>query len=72
MKSSLELRSRLAFGGEILAHQATFLPVGRCVGGDSSLLFHSDVQHFTGFRPVFDMNRNKLTVAQSLLTEVLR
>jgi hypothetical protein len=72
MKSALEFRTRLAFGGEILAHQATFLPVGPFDRGHFSRFSYSDMQYFTGFRPVFNMNRDKLTVAQSLLTEVLR
>ena len=72
MKSAVQFRSRLAFGGEILAQSATFLPVepGRlCADRD---IFTPEQQHFAGFLPVLNFNRKNLTVAQPLLKEVLR
>lgn len=72
MNAALKTCFRPARDGEILAHAATFLPVEPAGSGDFSPLFQSEGQHFTGFGPVFNINRKNLTVAHSLLMEVLR
>ena len=70
MKTALSFRSRLAFGGEILTQQATFLPVGPVDADREAAIYASEMQHFTGFLPVFRINKKYLTVAQPLLKEV--
>jgi len=72
MKTALEFRSRLAFGGEILAQSATFLP-----GEPSRLpadgeIYTPEMRHLCGFLPVWNFNRKNLTVAQPLLKGDLR
>ena len=72
MRTAIQFRSRLAFGGEILAHHATFLPVEASKPSASEEIYTSEVQHLAGFLPVFNFNRKNLTVAQPLLKEELR
>jgi hypothetical protein len=64
--------SRLAFGGEILAQQATFLPVARAQADDTRGVYALERQHLTGFLPTFNFNRKNLTVARPLLKEQLQ
>lgn len=72
MRTALQFRSRLAFGGEILAQQATFLPVMPARQTDDGEIYTSEMQHLAGFLPVFNINRKNLTVAQPLLKEKSR
>ena len=72
MKSALQFRSRLAFGWEILAHTATFLPVTPAVRDAGAEIYAPEPRHLGGFLPFLNFNRKKLTMAQPLLKEVLR
>jgi hypothetical protein len=72
MKTALQFRSRLAFGGEILAQSVTFLPVEPARRADDGEIYTPEMQHLAGFLPVFNFNRKNLTVAQPLLKEELR
>jgi hypothetical protein len=72
MKTALQFRSRLAFGGEILAQQVPFLPVESAGSSAREAIYASEMQHLAGFLPVFNINRKNLTVAQPLLKEELR
>ena len=72
MKTTLQLRSRLAFGREILAQRMTFLPVDPARPAETGPNYAEEMQHSSGFLPFFNINRKKLTVAQPLLWEVLR
>ena len=72
MKSAVQFRSRLAFGGEILAQSATFLPVAPARAAAEPAIYTSEMQHFAGFLPVLNFNQKNLTVAQPLLKEDLR
>jgi hypothetical protein len=72
MKSALELRCRLAFGREILAWQATFLPVEPARPAGTGPNYAAEMQHSGGFLPDFNINRKKMTVARPLLLEELR
>ena len=67
-----QFRSRLAFGGEILAQQATFLPVAPARSPDRGTIYTPETRHLAGFLPIFNFNRKNLTVAQPLLKETLR
>jgi hypothetical protein len=72
MTKSLQFRSHLAFGGEILAGTATFLPVesGRRHAGQE--MAAPEMQHLAGFLPVLNFNRENFAVAQPLLKGGLR
>jgi hypothetical protein len=72
MKTALQFRSRLAFGGEILAQPATFLPGATLRPAADLEIFTPELQHLAGFLPVLNFNRKKMTLAQPLLKEVLR
>lgn len=72
MKSALQFRSRLAFGGELLAQSATFLPGEPARPPADGGIYTQEMQHFAGFLPVLNFNRKILTVAQPLLKQVLR
>jgi hypothetical protein len=72
MRTALQFRSRLAFGGEILAQPATFLPVSLAAADDDTAIYTSEMRHSAGFLPVFNFNRKKMTLAQPLLKEDLR
>ena len=72
MKSAVQFRSRLAFGGEILAQSATFLPGDTARPAAAGEIYTPEMQHLAGFLPVLNFNRKNLTVAQPLLKEVLR
>jgi len=72
MKTALQLRSRLAFGREILTQQDTFLPVPRNQEDESGTSYRAEMQHSGTFLPFFSLNRKNLIVAQPLLLEVLR
>jgi hypothetical protein len=72
MNTPFQFRSRLAFGGEILTQQATFLPVKTVLTTGPSANYVVNLQHSAGFLPVFNFNRKNLTVAQPLLMEELR
>jgi hypothetical protein len=72
MKNSVQFRSRLAFGGEILAQQATFLPVAPDQSSPERWIYLSERRHSGGFLPVFNPHGKKMIVAQPLLREVLR
>jgi hypothetical protein len=72
MKTAVQFRSRLAFGGEILAQQATFLPVQPAPSLGGGHICTSEMQHLAGFLPVLNINRKNLTVAQPLLSEESR
>jgi hypothetical protein len=72
MNTPFQFRQRLATRGEILAQQVTFLPVEATRPGQPPALYAPEMQHFGGFLPIFDPSRKKMTVAQSLLKEVLR
>jgi hypothetical protein len=67
-----QFRSRLAFGGEILAQSATFLPVAPARPAAAGEICTSEMRHLAGFLPVLNFNRKNLTVAQPLLKEDLR
>lgn len=72
MKTAIQFRSRLAFGGEILAQSATFLPVEPARPFAEEEIYAPEMQHLAGFLPVLNFNRKNLTVARPLLKEVLR
>ena len=72
MKTALQFRSHLAFGGEILAECATFLPVEPAGHQATGNLYTPELRHLWGFLPIFNFNRKNLTVAQPLLKETLR
>jgi hypothetical protein len=72
MNSTVQFRSHLAFGGEILTQQATFLPVESPCQRDEAPFYMLKMQHFAGFPLFFKMNRKNSTVAQPLLKEDLR
>lgn len=72
MNTSFQFRSRLASGGEILAQQATFLPVQTGCTPAREQIYASELEYLAGFLPVFNFNGKKFTVAQPLLKEELR
>lgn len=57
MKTALEFRCRSAFGGEILARQATFLPVEQVPPSAIPEMFLPEMQYLAGIPPVFNFNR---------------
>jgi hypothetical protein len=67
-----QFRSRLAFGGAILAQQATFLPVASAWRGHTGDVCTPERQHLAGFMPTFNFNRKNLTVARPLLKDQLQ
>ena len=72
MKTALQFHSHLAFGGEILAGSATFLPVEPAGQGATGNLYTPELRHLGGFLPILNFNRKNLTVAQPLLKGGLR
>ena len=72
MKTALQFHSRLAFGGEILAESATFLPVEPEGRGTTGNLYTPEMRHLWGFLPILNFNRKNFTVAQPLLKGGLR
>ena len=70
MNNPFQFRSRLAFGGEILAQPVTFLPVEPDWPPLRKEIYLPERLHLAGFLPVFNFNRKNLTVAQPLLKEV--
>jgi len=72
MRTALQFRSRLAFGGEILTQQVTFLPTSTGRRNTEEELYAPEVQHLAGFLPIFNFNGKNLTVAQPLLKENVR
>lgn len=71
-RTHFQFRSQLAGGGEILAQQATFLPVQTIRPGTEEAVFVSELGDLASFLPIFNFNRKNLTVAQPLLKEELR
>ena len=72
MKTAIQFRSRLAFGGEILTQHATFLPVEDIQTSAGGAIYASEMRHLAGFLPIFNIKGKNLTVAQPLLKEELR
>jgi hypothetical protein len=72
MKNHFQFRSRLASGGEILAQQATFLPVQTARPHPGEDIYTSELEHLASFLPIFNINGKKFMVAQPLLKEELR
>ncbi len=72
MKSALQFRSRLAFGGEILSQSATFLPGEPARALAEGNMFTPERRHLAGFLPVLNFKRKNLPVAQPLLNGGLR
>ena len=72
MKSAVQFRSHLAFGGEILAQPATFLPGEAGLAEGDGQIYTPELRHLAGFLPILNFNRKKVTLAQPLLKEVLR
>ena len=71
-RTHFHFRSRLASGGEILAQQATFLPVQTAGTHAGEEIYTSEFVHLAGFLPIFNFNGKNFTVAQPLLKEELR
>jgi hypothetical protein len=72
MKTRFQFRTRLAADREILSHQATFLPGESARPPGAGELYTPQMQHLAAFLPVFNLDRNNLTMAHTLLKEVLR
>jgi hypothetical protein len=72
VKTTIPFRSRLEFGGEILARSATFLPVQPARLPAAGEIFTPEMQHLAGFLPVLNFKQEKFTVAQPLLKGDLR
>ena len=71
-RTHFHFRSQLASGGEILAQQATFLPVQTAGPRAGEEIYTSELLDLAGFLPILNFNRKNLTVAQPLLKEELR
>jgi hypothetical protein len=72
MKTALQFHSHLAFGREILAGSATFLPVEPDELRAGGNIYTPEMRHLGGFLPILNFNRKNLTVAQPLLKGGLR
>lgn len=72
MQTAIQFRSRLAFGGEILAQQATFLPVEPACAGATGEVYTPARLHLARYLPVFNFIRRNSTVARPLLKEPLQ
>jgi hypothetical protein len=70
MKKTRPFRFPRAFGGEILAQYATFLPVATGWLGADGEIYAAERPPLAGFLPILEFNRKNLTVAQPLLKEV--
>jgi len=71
-RTPFQFRSQLTRGGEILAQQATFLPVPTTRPEVKEAVLASQRGDLASFLPVFNFNRKNLTMAQPLLKEELR
>jgi len=72
MKTPLQLRPRLALGGEILTQRATFLPVAAGDLGLGGVGETAKLRYFPVFLLFFNNHWKHLIMAQPLLKEVLR
>lgn len=72
MRTALQFRSRLDFGGEILTQQVTFLPTSTGRRNTEVELCAPEVHHLAGFLPAFNFKGKNSTVAQPLLNENMR
>ena len=72
MKTPFQFRSRLATGGEILAQQATFLPVEPARPFDAEYIHLSKMQYLAGFLPVLGFNGKKTDGGTTVAKGVLR
>ena len=72
MKPTVEFRSHLVFGGEILAGFATFLPVESARPAVRGKMNRPEMRHLLGFLPVIHFNPEKFDGGTAVAKGALR
>jgi hypothetical protein len=70
--TSFQFRAQLAAGGEILAQQATFLPVESASRLAMGVFYTEEIQHWAGFSPVFNINQKTINGGTTVAKEDLQ